>query len=535
MSEASDLFLGFDSSTQSLKVIAINRDLDEVYQASVNFDQDCPEFNTRGGVHHHEDGLTVTSPPQLWVRALDILLEKMKTDGFEFSRVRGISGSGQQHGSVYFKTGSRTVLQSLDSSRSLAEQLNDTFSVSASPIWMDSSTRAQCRHLEEVLGGAQATADLTGSRAYERFTGNQIARVAAEQFEAYAATERIALVSSFICSLFIGDYAPIDTSDGSGMNLMNIQTKDWAQSALDACAPGLRDRLGALAPGHEVAGPIHAYYVNRYGVSPDCKVMVFSGDNPCSLAGLRLQNPGDIAVSMGTSDTIFGVLKEPQPSGAEGHIFANPVDPASYMAMLCYKNGSLTREEVRDRCTEGSWEDFNALLGINPAGNNGQIGFYFKEPEITPPMLKAGNHRFDEQGNPVDSFDPASEVRAIVEGQFLSMRHHCVSIGIKPVHILATGGGSQNSSILQVMADVFCCPVFVADSPHSAALGAAYRALHGHISALQGTYVPYSSILEKASPFQKAAEPHEEAHVVYTAMMRRYAALEEQILGNETA
>ena len=42
-----------------------------------------------------------------------------------------------------------------------------------SPVWMDSSTSAECRKLEEAVGGAQRLADITGSRAYERFTGNQ--------------------------------------------------------------------------------------------------------------------------------------------------------------------------------------------------------------------------------------------------------------------------------------------------------------------------------------------------------------------------
>ena len=40
---------------------------------------------------------------------------------------------------------------------------------------------------------------------------------------------------------------------------------------------------------------------------------------------------------------VFGVTKDPHP-GLEGHVFPNPVDPDSYMAMLVYKNGSLTRE-----------------------------------------------------------------------------------------------------------------------------------------------------------------------------------------------
>ena len=40
------------------------------------------------------------------------------------------------------------------------------------------STTKQCRQLEKALGGPQAVADLTGSVAYERFTGNQIAKIA---------------------------------------------------------------------------------------------------------------------------------------------------------------------------------------------------------------------------------------------------------------------------------------------------------------------------------------------------------------------
>lgn len=45
--------------------------------------------------------------------------------------------------------------------------LQGCFSVSDSPIWMDSSTASQCRALEKALGGAQHLASVTGSRAYE--------------------------------------------------------------------------------------------------------------------------------------------------------------------------------------------------------------------------------------------------------------------------------------------------------------------------------------------------------------------------------
>jgi len=38
-----------------------------------------------------------------------------------------------------------------------------------------------------------------------------------------------------------------------------------------------------------------------------------TGDNPSSLAGLQLQI-GDIAISLGTSDTLFGALNSPKPN-----------------------------------------------------------------------------------------------------------------------------------------------------------------------------------------------------------------------------
>lgn len=37
------------------------------------------------------------------------------------------------------------------------------------------------------------------------------------------------------------------------------------------------------------------------------------GDNPCGLAGLGLSGEGPVAVSLGTSDTVMGITKEPRP------------------------------------------------------------------------------------------------------------------------------------------------------------------------------------------------------------------------------
>ena len=51
---------------------------------------------------------------------------------------------------------------------------------------------------------------------------------------------------------------------GSGMNLLDIHIKDWNQTALDACAPGLRKLLGVPVASCSILGSISDYYVQCY-------------------------------------------------------------------------------------------------------------------------------------------------------------------------------------------------------------------------------------------------------------------------------
>ena len=65
------------------------------------------------------------------------------------------------------------MLAGLNPGKFLHDQVASFFSLLDSPIWMDSSTSDECQALEEAVGGPLALAEVTGSRAYERFTGNQ--------------------------------------------------------------------------------------------------------------------------------------------------------------------------------------------------------------------------------------------------------------------------------------------------------------------------------------------------------------------------
>ena len=240
----STLYLGLDASTQSLSAVLIDLDTrNAVCDISLNYDETLPHYGTQNGVLDNPDPKIVHAPPLMWVEALDALFDTLKAEGVSLGHIRAISGSGQQHGSVYLNAGIVRALSNLDPAKSLVQNLDGVFSRNTSPIWMDSSTRVECDEIRAALGGLQATTRATGSTTFERFTGPQIRKFYKTQPDAYAHTAHVMLVSSFMASLIAGTVAPIDHGDGAGMNLMDIQRRAWHPRALDATAPGLSDRL----------------------------------------------------------------------------------------------------------------------------------------------------------------------------------------------------------------------------------------------------------------------------------------------------
>ena len=160
------LYIGFDLSTQQLKALVVNSDLKVVYVSKFDFDADSRGFPIKKGVITNEAEHEVYAPVALWLQALDGVLDGLKKQGLDFARVKGISGAGQQHGSVYWSQDAESLLKELDSGKSLEDQLSGAFSHPYSPNWQDSSTQKECDEFDAFLGGADKLAYATGSKAH---------------------------------------------------------------------------------------------------------------------------------------------------------------------------------------------------------------------------------------------------------------------------------------------------------------------------------------------------------------------------------
>jgi len=465
--------LGIDSSTQSCSAIVIDTDTGTaVAEAAVNFGERLPHYSAPSGfIEGSADGV-VHADPLMWLDALDLLLEDLGKL-CDLSKVAAISGAGQQHGSIYLNDQWFYAVDTLDSTEPLSKQIQPCLARATSPIWMDSSTRKECAEIASAVGGDSIVCKKSGSIAVERFTGPQIRRFYKNDEAAYQKTERIHLVSSFLCSILCGADAPIDTGDGAGMNLLNIQTWEWDDELLDATAPALKAKLPEVSQGSSKVGVISEYFVEKYGFTPGAEVVVFTGDNPSSLVGMGASQPGKVVISLGTSDTFFAAMPSvvADPNGC-GHVFGNPAGGS--MSLQCFVNGSLAREAVKDKFAY-DWEAFTSAFSATAPANNGNVMLPFFSPEISPRIeleapLLAGTETF------VNWQEADSAIRACVEGQFVNMKLRSDWMQLKPEVIYLTGGASKNDAIAQVVADVFQAKVQRLAVTGSVGLGGAMRA-----------------------------------------------------------
>lgn len=512
------MFLGLDSSTQSLTAILIDPAAGSIIcQLSVNFGADLPHYQSPSGfIPGGRDG-EVHANPLMWLEALDLLFTRLaaRTD---LSRIRAIAGSGQQHGSVYLDESFDDRLAALNTAATLVDQLSPALARATSPIWMDTSTGEECREIAAAVGGPDEVCRRTGSVAVERFTGPQIRRFFKKDPAGYAHTRRIHLVSSFIASVLAGKSVPIDHGDGAGMNLLSLAALEWDPELLEATAPHLSSKLLPPAPATTVQGAVSPYFVEKFGLSRDCVVALFTGDNPASLVGMGATEPGTVVISLGTSDTIFAAMPEPKtdPQGF-GHVFGNP--GGGFMSLICFRNGSLAREALRDSLGV-DWSAFerDALAATRGhAGRHLMLPFY--GPEITPRHdfsgpVRQGDGGFERGG------DPGLQVRALLEGQFLNMRLHSEWMGVKIRRIRLTGGASKNEGIAQLVADVFQASVERLDVANSAALGGALIAA----AAAGEDPARLREVFCKAEP-GAVIEPDQELDGVYAAALPRFKAL----------
>ncbi len=514
--------LGLDVSTQSISAVVLDLERGAiVQQLSLAYRED--KRLNRFGIEF--DSLLVTArepgeaaqPPRMFLAGLDAVLEDLSRAGAPLGEIAAVAVSAQQHGHVYLSNQATDVIAALDGPKSsadvaLAERFRGAFSYGAAPIWQSANTAREADEIRAFAGGREEIVRLSGSDSPLRFTGAVIRRVANRFPEVYRETAQIALLSSFISSVLAGrPEAPIDWGNGSGMTMMDYSRREWSEDLLAAVAAGqpegtegLRRRLPSLAAPTDIVGSIATYFVERYGLNPDCRVTVGSGDNPQS----KVMSNGDL-FSLGSS--FVYMVDTPEPTvDLQGYANSMYDGIGRPFVFACRTNGAMVWDRIRSG-HNASIDQADAALRATPIGS--QVVVWQPYAESYPVSPAIGNSAVE-----TGTGEFATQYAGLVDGALAMTWHYARGFDTGSGPIAVTGGPSGSREILERIAAMWNRPVYTIGDA-GAAMGSAVSAWYSRRLAEGGAVdsVPdeLAKIREALLPPGTQIEPDSKAVEAY--------------------
>lgn len=478
--------VGFELSSQSMKVVVLDSDEGLIYKETINYDDRFKNsYDIKKGLLNLSTG-EKHAPPGMLVEAIDACFKQMKADGIDLSDVAGFKIDSMQHCSVYSNGNLEGVVNQIGTGQpvgGLIEYFNalPTFSRAGAPIWEDRTTTSQAKVLTEILTSSGGIEKLTGNRAELRFPASQIMKFMEENPEGYKTTKHIQVLSAFISSILAGAIVPVDTGDGWGTNLntLDIISPSFDTSIANAIdkhydiqkqAP-LINKLGQMTHYDAVVGKIAKYFVKNYEVNPYAFVMAGTGDNPATLLGAG----GGLVLSLGSSFTLFGEQPKVQITTGEDNVFGYV--PGKSMSLVCFTNGGKLQEEFarkylnkpNGKLTADDWATYQNMA--NRKIESGELMLPYLEDESVP-VASAGIRR---QGF-TDKND-ATNIAALYRSQMAAVYTHSQHMDI-PSEITMVGGAGKARLAKQFTADLFNKPVVnIENFDYAAPIGCAIAAM----------------------------------------------------------
>jgi len=459
------LVVGVDSSTQSCKVTIRDADTGAV---------------VREGRASHPDGTSVD--PRHWWDALGAAI----TDAGGLADVGAVAIAGQQHGMVTLDADGRVVRDAL--------------------LWNDvRSADAAAQMVEEL--GREAWVARTGLVPVASFTGTKLRWLRGAEPENAARVAAVALPHDWLSWRLRGygpaDESPLgpdldalatDASDASGTAYWDPVRRDY-DAELFELALGRPLRVAGSEPSpdavvvprvvlhDEAMGTLDTDVSLPNGATAPSGLVVGAGlgDNAGAALGLGL-GPGDVAVSLGTSGTVFGVTD------------AEVRDPSGTVAGFADGGGSRL-PIVTTLNAARVLEVIGGLLGVDhaelgelalqaPAGADGLVLVPYFVGERTPNRPDATASLL---GMTPATTDRAHLARAAVEGMLCALADGLAAVedtGVTVERLLLIGGAARNEAVRVVAAQVFGRDVIVPEPGEYVAAGAAKQAAWALTGAL---------------------------------------------------
>ena len=439
------IYLGIDCGTQSTKTVALDGDTGKIIASATQTYDVLPGLPAG----HMEQN------PATWVAAVDATVQSVLKDlGGRRKEVAGIGVSGQQHGFVPLDSEARVIRPA--------------------KLWCDTSTVEECDSLRQKFGGAGFFIERVGLDMLPGFTAPKILWLKRHEPENFRKLSTVLLPHDYLNFHLTGQFR-MEYGDASGTALLNVRSRQWEREILEFIDAALPEKMPSVGSSRKPAGTLKRDLADRWGLSPNVVISAGGGDNMMGAIGTANVVSGCVTASIGTSGTIYAYSEKPavDPMG-EIAGFCDSTD--AWLPLLCTMNVTVATEAVRN-LFGWSLSQLDAAIQSAPPGADGVLFLPYLQGERTP-NLPGGSGVF--HGLNTRNMKPACMARAVMEGVTLGMAYgleRMKELGIAPVEIRLTGGGSKSAIWRQICADIFNCPVITLAESEGAALGAAIQAL----------------------------------------------------------
>jgi len=288
-----NLLIGIDSGTQSTKAVVVDAKNGEVLGSGAQTYELIPDLPPGAKEQH----------PNSWREAAAAAIRQaLRAAKAVAAEVKAIGVSGQQHGFVPLDAAGEVIRPA--------------------KLWCDTSTAAECAEITEALGGQKKTIKALGNAVLPGFTASKILWLKNHEPKNFAKLATVLLPHDYLNFWLTGERV-MEYGDASGTALLNVKSRRWANSVLDAIDPELADKLPKLISSDEPAGRLRATTAQQLGLSPGVLVSAGGGDNMMGAIGTGNTRPGLVTASFGTSGTIYACADKPV------------IDPEGEIAAFC--------------------------------------------------------------------------------------------------------------------------------------------------------------------------------------------------------
>jgi len=440
-----DLLIGIDSGTQSTKALVVDANTGKVLGSGSSKYDLLPGLPPGAKEQHPETWRKATAS------AIKAALKQAKAKAAE---VKAIGVSGQQHGFVPLDKAGKVIRPA--------------------KLWCDTATIAECEQITVKLGGPKKTIRTIGNAVLPGFTASKILWLKKHEPKNFARLATVLLPHDYLNFWLTGERV-MEYGDASGTALLDVRSRKWCPSALNAIDASLAAKLPPLISSDQPAGKLSSAAAKSLGLNPGVVVSAGGGDNMMGAIGTGNTRPGIVTASFGTSGTIYACAGKPVVDPL-GEIAAFCDSTNRWLPLLCTMNVTVATEMVRkDFGLEHA--AFERLAAKAPAGCDGLFLLPYLEGERTP-NVPDGTGAY--VGVNTRTFTARHFARATMEGVTLGMNYglrRLAQLGVKAKQIRATGGGANSKLWRQIMADVFNAEVVTLAVGEGAAYGAALQAL----------------------------------------------------------